>query len=317
MTRSGSELIHVLRDALMQWVIGSQPSYIIDPPSITVKRHMIEMVELGVGHLKHVAPVGSLDAVKDHPVYIDEPLTILSLSVLFEDYSWTQRKAWLTHSLSFARNKSLVGFIFEEMAMMALMEKFGGKFTALRDVFNFCTSSSMGRREVTLVSLTRMPNDIMSTMDLRQFGLLWFQGPICRGRPRIPYESQGFLFPHICMGPDSIGFLVDSNVCCWANVVLTTSRFNVTTSSFPSARNRSSCSSSGVATIRKNLGVFRVGCGLSRAVRCEACRECPRQPDGRLSALTCSLRDLLNPSLGSEVKKARIFLFSRFSNVAK
>jgi hypothetical protein len=99
--------------------------------------------------------------------------------------------------------------------MMLLMEKFGGKFTALGDVFNFCSEASLKSREVTLVSLTRMPDGVMSTSKASwtsassdRFGLkaqsvedvlAFFTDP----------KGTCFLFPRGYMGPDVICFLED------------------------------------------------------------------------------------------------------------
>jgi hypothetical protein len=193
----------------MQWVIGSQPSYVIQ-----INDHMHETIELGVGHVQLVAPNGFV-ADRNYPVYIDEPLVILSLMTIFEQYEWTQRLTWLQHSLSSARNKSSVGFIFEEMAMMLLMEKFGGKFTALGDVFNFRSSAPLKSREVALVSLTRMPDGVMSTSEAS-----WTSGSSdCFGFKARSIEDvltffadpkgKCFLFPDNYMGPDVICFLKD------------------------------------------------------------------------------------------------------------
>src|SRR5262245_32102773 len=121
---SGNALIQVL---VKMWVIGSQPSY------LTIENHMIEMIDLGVGHLEPVAPGEIFNSDKNSPVYIAEPLMILCLSSLFGKQVGTQRKTWLSNSICTARTRSSLGFIFEETTMMVLMEKFGGKFTALGD----------------------------------------------------------------------------------------------------------------------------------------------------------------------------------------
>jgi hypothetical protein len=208
-TLSENELIQVLRDAVMQWVIGSQPSYIIP-----IKGHMRQAVELGVGHLKLVASE-AFQADENYPVYIDEPLVVLSLMRSFEEHEWTRRLTWLQHLLFSAPTKSSVGFIFEEMTMMLLMEKFGGKFTTLGDVFNFHSSAPLKSREVALVSLTRMPDGVMSPSEASwtsgssdRFGLkaqsvedvlAFFADP----------KGKCFLFPHNHMGPDVICFLKD------------------------------------------------------------------------------------------------------------
>ena len=207
-TCAETALIQVLVNALMLWVIGTQP-YII------IEKRMCQMIDLGVGHLKPAAPGEKFDVNRNDPVYIEEPLMILSLSSLFEKQTWTQRKTWLSNSICVARTKSSAGSIFEETTMMVLMEKFGGKYTALGEVFNFGASSSLGSREVTLVSLTRMPDGTLSTSEAS-----WTSGSSdCFGFKAQSVEDvlsflenpkgKAFLFPHVYMGPDLIGFFKD------------------------------------------------------------------------------------------------------------
>jgi hypothetical protein len=149
---SGNELIQVLHDAIMQWVIGSQPSYVI-----VIQDHMCSWVEHGIGYIKDVVTdYETFDAYNKYPVYIDKPLMVLSLMMLFEEQDLTNRKTWLQHLLCLSCTKCLTGFIYEELVMMVLMEQFGGKFTALGDVFNFHAQMPLTSTEVRLVSLTCM-----------------------------------------------------------------------------------------------------------------------------------------------------------------
>lgn len=209
-TCSGNALVQELVDAVMRWVIGSQP-YVI------VEQHMRDMINLGVGHLRTIAPFEALDDQTNHPVYIEEPLMILRLSSLFEDTPWTQRKTWLSKSIRLSRTTSAAGSIFEEVIMMVLMEKFGGKSTALGDVFNFSKSSSLGSRKVKLVSRMGMPDGNVS-----RFNVSWSSG--CSDRIGFKAKSaddvlsffrepngKTFLFPDVYMGPDLACFFEDVN----------------------------------------------------------------------------------------------------------
>jgi len=132
----------------MRWTIGGQAT------SIPIENQMHEIIELGVGHLAIIRPDEEFDAHINYPVCIDEPLIILYLRCLFETLPWASRKTWLTNSLYSARNKSLTtGYIFEDLVLMLLMQKFGDKFTALSDVFKFPQASTLKSRKVRLVSL--------------------------------------------------------------------------------------------------------------------------------------------------------------------
>jgi hypothetical protein len=199
-------LIQVLVNALMLWMIGSQP--------ISIDCDMHETIALGIGHLI-VATDEMFDTSTNYPVFIAEPLTILSLSSLFEKQEWTQRKTWMNNSLSTSRNKSSLGCIFEETLLFLFMEKFGSKFTALGDVFHFSESSSLARREVTLVSLMRRIDGAISCCEVSwnagssdRFG---FKAQSVEDVLRYLNDPRGkaFLFPHSCMGPDLICFFQD------------------------------------------------------------------------------------------------------------
>jgi hypothetical protein len=203
--------VQVLVNALMLWVIGSQPSKIL------IEGHAREMIEFGIGHLKAVVSDGHFNDSDEanFPVYIAEPLIILHLRSLFERQSWTQRTTWLSNSMLTARNKSSIGTIFEEATMMVLIQNFGGKYTALDKVFHLGTSSPLGSREVTLVSLTRGTGDEMLSSEIS-----WSKGSSdCVGFKAQSVENvleffadpkgKPFLFPDIHMGPDVVAFFVD------------------------------------------------------------------------------------------------------------
>jgi hypothetical protein len=192
----------------MQWKIGSQPS--------ALDYSMHEIIALGVGHLESVVPSREFNPDLNYPVYITEPLVILSLSSLFEQRVWTTWHKWMSSSLYNAPSKSSLGFTFEEVMLLVLMDKFGGKFTALGEVFNFKPLSSLGLREVTLVSLMRRPDGVMSCCDVS-----WHKGSSdCLGFKAnsvadvISFfqnpKGKAFLFPHAQMGPDLIAFFQDN-----------------------------------------------------------------------------------------------------------
>ena len=199
-------LIQVLVNALMRWVIRSQPSQIED--------HMQGMISRGVGHLVVVA--GRISSPKlNYPMHIAEPLTILSLSTIFEQQPWTHRKKWITNAMRTAPDKPSFGITYEEMIILLLMENFGGKFTRLGDVFHFAAKSSLGSREVTLVSLMRRADGVMlsceaswSTGSSDRFGFK-AQSPANVLDFLNDPKGKPFLLPDNHMGPDVICFLQD------------------------------------------------------------------------------------------------------------
>jgi hypothetical protein len=193
----------------MRWVIRSEPMH------ISIEGHMHDMISLGVGHLKAVVRDQTFDPEINYPVYIAEPLTILTLSSLFEKRGLTERKTWMVRSAATARDKSSLGSIYEEMIMFVLMDKFGGKFTRLDEVFHFGESMSLGSREVTLVSLARSTGDEMASCEAS-----WSAG----GSDRFGFKAhspddvlaflkdpkgKAFLLPDNHMGPDVICFFQD------------------------------------------------------------------------------------------------------------
>ena len=186
----------------MRWTIGGQAT------SIPIEDQMHAIIGFGVGHLAKISPDKKFSANINYPVYIDEPLVILHLRALLEEWQWTSRKTWLTNSLSSARNKSSIGFMFEEVVLMVLVENFGSEFTALGDVFNFCKASTLESRKVRLVSLQRDTSGVM-----RSCPVSWTSGSSDRigFKAETPSDVLGFLrdprgktavFPDNHCGPD-------------------------------------------------------------------------------------------------------------------
>jgi len=169
---------------------------------------MHDIIGFGVGHLAKITPDETFNADSNHPVYIDEPLIILYLRCLFERWQWTSRTTWVTNLLSSALEKSAIGYIFEELVLMVLVEKFGEKFTALNDVFEFPNSSTVGSRKVRLVSLRRDTHGVM-----RYSPVSWKAGSSDRigFKAVTPADVLKFfrdpcgktaLFPDVNCGPD-------------------------------------------------------------------------------------------------------------------
>ena len=82
---------------VMQWLIASQPSV------VAVDNNMHELISLGVGHLKAVHEE-DFNTNINYPVYIDEPLLILSIISILERRQQMQRSTWVNHALFTARN---------------------------------------------------------------------------------------------------------------------------------------------------------------------------------------------------------------------
>ncbi len=78
-------LINVLTDALMRWTLGSELT------SISIEDNMQQMIALGVGFLAEMP--SRLEDNVNLPVYISEPLVVLSLRSIFETQRWTTMKA--------------------------------------------------------------------------------------------------------------------------------------------------------------------------------------------------------------------------------
>jgi len=205
----GEELVQCLVDVLIRWRIGSQPSL------IPVEKEMRTLIALGVGHLDTIIPDDKFDPDTNNPVYICEPLIVLSLSSLFEEHSQTTRKMWITNSIRTSHNPSSLGYTLKDLTLLVLMENFGGKFTPLCEVFHFSKSSSLGSRKVTLVSLKRSANDV-----IRCCPVSWKTGSSdCFGfKAESPTDvlkylmdpnGKAFLFPDTHMRPDLMWFFQD------------------------------------------------------------------------------------------------------------
>ena len=206
---SDEELVQCLVDVLIRWRIGSQPSFIL------VEKEMRHLIALGVGHLATIVPTNKFGPDTNYPVYICEPLIVLSLSSLFEECSQTTRKTCITNSIRTGRNPPSLGYTLEDLTMLVLMENFGGKFTPLRDIFRFSKSSSLGSRKVTLVSLKRSANDVMHCCPVS-----WKTGSsdCCGFKAESPTDvlkysmdpnGKAFLFPDTHMEPDLTWFFQD------------------------------------------------------------------------------------------------------------
>ena len=190
----------------MRWVTRSQPSQIED--------HIQGMISRGVGHLAVVADRIS-DPKLNYPVRVAEPLTILSIGKIFGQRPWLEKKWWITNAMRAAPDKSSFGITYEEMIMVLLMENFGGKSTRLGDVFHFAAKSPLWSRKVTLVSLTRRADGVMSSCEAS-----WSTG--CSDRFCFKAQSptdvleflndpkgKPFLLPDNHMCPDVMCFVQD------------------------------------------------------------------------------------------------------------
>jgi len=203
----GEELVQCLVDVLIRWRIGSQPNL------IPVEKEMRTLIALGMGHLDTIGP--KFDPDTNHPVYICEPLIVLSLSSLFEECSQTTRKTLISNSICTDRNPSSLGYILKDLTLLLLMENFGGKFTPLSNVFRFSKSSSLGSRKVTLVSLKRSANDVMhccpvswKTGSSDCFGFK-AESPTDVLKYSMDPNGKAFLFPDTHMEPDLMWFFQD------------------------------------------------------------------------------------------------------------
>ncbi|KAF8340069.1 hypothetical protein F5887DRAFT_919598 [Amanita rubescens] len=120
--------------------------------SISIENNMQEMIALGVGFLAEMP--STLEDNVNVPVYISEPLVVLSLRSIFETQRWTTMKVQMTRSFRNALNPPTLGYVVEMALPLVLMETFGGKFSPLEEAFD-CGGKSLGSRRVTLVSLKR------------------------------------------------------------------------------------------------------------------------------------------------------------------
>ncbi|KAF8519086.1 hypothetical protein BU17DRAFT_90258 [Hysterangium stoloniferum] len=201
------ELIPCLVEILMRWTLASEPT------TVAVENHMHDIIGYGVGSLKKITGRWKFKATTNYPVYICEPLVILALSSLFEDHSHTMRKTWMANALRSASNPSVLGYLFEQAILLVLMETFGGEFKPLSHAFH--CSESLGSRNVTLVTLKRMADDVMQC-----YPVSWKTGASDRLglKAKSPEEvlaflhnpdGKPFLFPDNHMGPDVMCTLQD------------------------------------------------------------------------------------------------------------
>jgi hypothetical protein len=184
--------------------MGSQPSV------VEVHNAMHKLIALGVGRLKHLPPTGQFDPDRNYPVYIDEPLIILALNSILEKEEDKKRWTWIKNEISMSRNASSLGYIYEEFVPLLLLERFGGKYTALGDVFDLADSSLRSTR-VTLVALRRSDG-------VMQFNKVsWKQGSSDRLIFKADCPAQvlefihdpkgvAFLNPDFHMHPDTLAF---------------------------------------------------------------------------------------------------------------
>ncbi|KAF8340839.1 hypothetical protein F5887DRAFT_919439 [Amanita rubescens] len=194
------ELIECLVDALMRWTLGSVLTSILN------ERDMHDMIALGVGFLDKMPGIRTFDPNVTHPVYISEPLVVLSLSSLFGKRDWTSRKNWMVRSFRPTANRSSLGFVLEQALLLVLMEKFGGKSSRLADVFH--CSEKLGSMKFTLVSLKRVAGNVMQSRPVS-----WDEGSSDRLglKAQSPTDvlkfledpdGKAFLFPDTHMGGD-------------------------------------------------------------------------------------------------------------------
>lgn len=117
---------------------------------------MPDMIALGIGFLDKLP--GTLKDDMNLPVYIAEPLVVLSLRLLFEQQTWSMMKVYMVRSIHIAPNRSVLGRVFEAALPLVLMETFGGEPTPLKEAFD--CSSKLGSRRVTLASLKRVADEL-------------------------------------------------------------------------------------------------------------------------------------------------------------
>lgn len=191
----------------MRWLIGGEPTFVPTED----KKH--QLIAYGIGHLHNIPS----DGERELPVHLDEPLVVLFLRSFFEkspDIRDTSIKDWIRGSLRVARDQAARGLILEEIAMMVFIEKFGGKFTVLGDVFHFGKPSLLASREVTLVSLMRIDDKMHAC------SVSWAEGSSTKFgfKAKTPLDvlrflenpdGTPFLFPDNHMHPDLAFFFRD------------------------------------------------------------------------------------------------------------
>jgi hypothetical protein len=203
-------LITLLTKALMKWVIGSQPRV------IDIEDDMHETIGLGVVILKKVSPPQTFDAKLNYPVYLAEPLVVVSLSDLFEAMPSTRRSTLIGDEFADASNTASRGYIMEDLCVLVLMKQFGGKYTRLGDVFLFKDSAAnLASRKVSLVALRRTNDDEMfgchSSFHTGASDRYGYKASSPANVVDFLYNPKGrpCLLPDKQMGPDVIAFLRD------------------------------------------------------------------------------------------------------------
>ena len=180
---------------------------------IPIEHNTHEIISLGIGFLDDKPDAWELEPDLTYPVYISEPLVVLSLGSLFDDQSFTNWQEGMKRSLRLAPNTSSLGYSFEEVILLVLMDNFGRKFRPLSEVFE--CNDTLGSRKVTLVSLMHRTGGTM-----RSHPVSWKSG--CSDhfsfKARSPEDvlaffdnpdGKVFLFPDNQMGPDLFCFVQD------------------------------------------------------------------------------------------------------------
>jgi hypothetical protein len=108
------------------WRMGGQAM------SLAIEGNMHEIVVLGIGHLKRIGPMNTLELNTNYPIYLCEPLVILCLSSFFQRHSWTMNQAWVTDAFHIAHK----GFTIEEAVLLVLFQELRGKLHILSDIFH-------------------------------------------------------------------------------------------------------------------------------------------------------------------------------------
>ncbi|KAF8516724.1 hypothetical protein BU17DRAFT_92559 [Hysterangium stoloniferum] len=201
------KLLGNLVDVLMRWTLGSELTY------IPIEGHMHDIIGYGIGFLDTMTNPWQFKRNMNYPVYISEPLVVLSLSSVFQKHNHAIRETWMTNAFRSARSASLRGYMFAQAILLVLMETFGGKFKPLSHAFH--CSESLGSRKVTLVALKRGADDIMQCSPVS-----WKTGTSDRlglkaNSPEdvlaFLHDPDGkpFLFPDNHMAPDVLCTLQD------------------------------------------------------------------------------------------------------------
>lgn len=168
---------------------------------------MHDAIMLGVGFLDKDARKKVFDPKIEYPVYISEPLVVLDLSSQFQKFNQTMRKDWIANTFSTARNRSSLGYVFEEAVLLVLVETFGTNATELAKVFH--CDSSLGSRKATLVSLKRTVRG-----DLQTCPVSWTAGSSDRFGFKAQSPKDAFTFLD---NPNGKAFLFPDILTCCAS----------------------------------------------------------------------------------------------------